>query len=47
MVKVNVSKLSNSKALWKTEYQNFFNHGEGKNVSKLSNSKAFLEDRIS
>ena len=30
MVKVNVSKLSNSKALWKTEYQNFFNHGEGK-----------------
>ena len=32
MVKVNVSKLSNSKALWKTEYYNFFDHGEGKRI---------------
>ena len=30
MVKVNVLKLSNSKAFWKTGFQNFFNHGEGK-----------------
>ena len=30
MVVVNVLKLSNSKALWWTEYQNFSNHGGGK-----------------
>ena len=30
MVKVNVFRLSNSKAFWKTGYHKFFNHGEGK-----------------
>ena len=29
-MKVKVLKLSNSKALWRTKYQNLFNHGEGK-----------------
>ena len=32
MVNVMVSKLSNSKVLWKMRYQNFFNHGESKGI---------------
>ena len=32
MVKVRAFKLSNSKAFWKTRYQNFFNHGGGKGI---------------
>ena len=40
MVKVNVLKLSNSKAFWKTGFQNFFNHGEGKGT-QTKQFKAF------
>ena len=32
MVKVDILQLSHFKALWKTKYQNFFNHGEGKGI---------------
>ena len=35
MVKVKVFKQSNSKAFWKTGYQNFFNHGEGKGIQTM------------
>ena len=40
MVEVNVLKLSNSKAFWKTGFQNFFNHGEGKGT-QTKQFKAF------
>ena len=46
MVKVNVSKLSNSKAFWNTRYQNFFNLGEGKS-SKTKQFQGFSERKIS
>ena len=32
MVKVKVFKLCNSKAFWKTRYQNFFKHGGVKGI---------------
>ena len=40
MVKVNVLKLSNSKALWRTGFQNFLNHGDGKGT-QTKQFKAF------
>ena len=36
----NALKLSNPKAFWKTIYQHFFNHSEGK-IIRTENSKAF------
>ena len=32
MVNVNTLKISNSKALWKTKNENFFNYGENKGI---------------
>ena len=40
MVEVNVLKLSNSKALWKTGFRNFFNNSEGKGT-QTKQLKAF------
>ena len=45
-MEVNVLKLSNCMALWKTRYQNFFNHGGDKYI-KTKQLYGFLEDRIS